>query len=373
MLIRREVIHRIGLLDEAYFTDFADVDFCRRARAAEFRVLCWPAAKATCGSAHADADATQRTRAPRDYYVARAHYFARFYGRLGLWRANLLWHVGRMLALPRELFGDARPAHHKHEGFDIWTNAWRPLKLDRTGGTPRIRRARRESGEHEIVLGSGTHNQNPRDIGLLALIAEDFRTYDSRLFEPGLWAVVLHRLGNARMDIRPRVLRAPFSLAYRVAFTGVNWLWGIDLSYSVKLGRRVRIWHHGGIVLSAYSIGDDVHIRHNTTFGVVRRSEDDKKPRIGDRCDIGVGACVLGDVTIGDDCVIGANSVVLHDLAPGSTAVGAPARPVHSSAASQRNGAGAAQRRDRDRVTPLAVHRPRHNGALRSHAPRRTR
>jgi serine acetyltransferase/GT2 family glycosyltransferase len=375
VLIRREVIHRIGLLDEAYFARFEDVDFCKRARAADFRVLYWPAARVTCTLA--DEGDVRRKRGAREYYVARAHYFARFYGRLGLWRANLLWHLGRCLALPRELLGDARPAHHKHEAFDIWTHAWRPLKLDRDG-VPHAHRPRRESGDHEIVVpGSGTHNQNPRDIGLLALIAEDFRTHDSNAFVPGFWAVALHRLGNARMDVRPRLLRAPFSLGYRLAFTGVNWLWGIDLSYAVKLGRRVRIWHHGGIVLSAFSIGDDVHIRHNTTFGVVRRNEDDKKPRIGDRCDIGVGACVLGDVTVGDDCMIGANSVVLRDLPAGSTAVGAPARLVHSAAPEQREQRGSTPvRRERERmVTPLSIHRRKRNGFAqqRTHLPRRTR
>jgi serine O-acetyltransferase len=234
--------------------------------------------------------------------------------------------------------------HRKHEAIDIWTNAWNPLPGERARQQPHARQ-RRVSGEYTLPTGEGERNENPQDIGLLALLAEDFRTHDSHVFEPGMWAVVLHRLGNARMDVRPRLLRAPFSLAYRMAFTGVNWLWGIDLSYTVKLGRRVRIWHHGGIVLNAQSIGDDVHIRHNTTFGIVRRSEDDQKPRIGNRCDIGVGVCVLGDVSVGDDCVIGANSVVLHDLADGSTAVGAPARPVH----------GHARERDSGRApTPLA-------------------
>jgi serine O-acetyltransferase len=288
----------------------------------------------------------------------------------------LLWYLGRCLALPRELLGEARPAHHKHEAFDIWTQAWRPLKLDRSGPTHVLPRMRRESGEHEIAPGSGAHNQNPRDIGLRALIAEDFRTHGSKPFEPGLWAVVLHRLGNARMDIRPRLLRAPFSLAYHIAFAGVNWLWGIDLSYVVKVGRRVRIWHHGCIVLSAVSIGDDVHIRHNTTFGIARRNEVDKKPRIGDRCDIGVGVCVLGDITVSDDCVIGANSVVLHDLPAGATAVGAPARLVQSEAHEQeeQRNSGAQPRERNNRITPLSLHRRRRSGpALRAHLLRRSR
>src|SRR5439155_394885 len=40
MLIAREVLERVGLLDEAYFFSFEDVDFCRRARGAGFTSLC---------------------------------------------------------------------------------------------------------------------------------------------------------------------------------------------------------------------------------------------------------------------------------------------------------------------------------------------
>jgi serine O-acetyltransferase len=178
---------------------------------------------------------------------------------------------------------------------------------------------------HDAPLPAGDRNENPRGIGLLRLIAEDFRTHDRKLLEPGFLAIAVHRLGNARMDVRPRLLRAPLTLAYRFLYAAVRWVCGIDLPYVTKLGRRVRIWHHGGIVLGARAIGDDVHIRHNTTFGLLSRNEDGK-PIIGNRVDIGVGACVLGAVTVGDDTVIGANSVVLRDLPPGSVVMGVPAR-----------------------------------------------
>lgn len=185
---------------------------------------------------------------------------------------------------------------------------------------------------HDVPLPVGRHNENPSDISLLELLAEDFQTHERDLTAPGFWAVALHRLGNARMGVRSKLLRAPLTVAYRTAFTGLNWLWGIDLCYTVKLGRRVRIWHHGGSVIGARSIGDDVHIRHNTTLGLVSRFEPNDKPIIGNRVDIGVGACILGGVTVGDDCVIGANSVVLKDLPAGSTALGIPARPVNMKA-----------------------------------------
>lgn len=175
----------------------------------------------------------------------------------------------------------------------------------------------------------GDRNQNPSGISFFRLIAEDFRTYDKKLFEPGFWAIVIHRFGNLRMDIRPRLLRMPFSLLYQILHTCMSWFFGIDLGYSVKLGRRVRLWHHGGMFLGAISIGSDVTIRHNTTMGVAHQDEKWKKPIIEDRVDIGVGACILGDVTIGHDSVIGANSVVVRSFPPNSTLFGVPARPVN--------------------------------------------
>jgi serine O-acetyltransferase len=177
-------------------------------------------------------------------------------------------------------------------------------------------------------LPHGDRNENPPEIGFLALLAEDYRTYDRSLTEPGFWAVAVHRFGNWRMGLRPRPLRAPCTVVYRTLQTCVHWGWGIKLDYTVKLGRRVRIWHHGGMVLGARSIGDDVHIRQNTTFGVARRSQPAGKPMIGDRVEIGCGAVLLGHIRIEHDSVIGANSVVTRDVPAHSLVVGVPGRIV---------------------------------------------
>ena len=99
------------------------------------------------------------------------------------------------------------------------------------------------------------------------------------------------------------------------------------MPYTAKLGRRVRLWHHGGMVLGARSIGDDVHIRQNTTFGAAAAAQP-RAPVIEDRVDVGCGACILGDVRVGHDSVIGANAVVIEDVPPYSLAVGVPARVV---------------------------------------------
>jgi serine O-acetyltransferase len=142
------------------------------------------------------------------------------------------------------------------------------------------------------------------------------------------------------MAVEPRWLRAPLSASYKVAFVLSDWMFGIELPYTVKLGRRVRIWHHGGIVINARSIGDDVHIRHNTTLGIARRDALEELPIVGDRVDIGAGACILGAVTVGDDALIGANSVVVHDVPSGATVVGAPARILMKGQQLSRAGSG---------------------------------
>jgi serine O-acetyltransferase len=172
---------------------------------------------------------------------------------------------------------------------------------------------------------TGSRNLNPPGLGLLALLREDLRTHDGNLFEQGFWAIAVHRFGNWRMRVRSKVLRAPFSLLYRFLFKWVQWTCGITLPYTVRLGRRVRLWHHGGMVLHAERIGDDVHIRQNTTFGIARRDRLHALPVIEDRCDIGCGAVVVGAVTVGHDSAIGANAVVVKDVPPYSLAVGVPA------------------------------------------------
>ena len=177
----------------------------------------------------------------------------------------------------------------------------------------------------------GSRNMNPPGVGFVALLREDLRTHDGHLLEQGFSAVAVHRFGNWRMGL-PKPARVPATLLYRFLFKWVEWTCGITLPYTVRLGRRVRIWHHGGMILHADAIGDDVHVRQNTTFGVARRDALHQLPTIGDRCDLGCGVAVLGPVTVGHDSVVGANAVVVKDVPPHSVAVGVPAKVVRTTA-----------------------------------------
>ncbi len=174
----------------------------------------------------------------------------------------------------------------------------------------------------------GSTNQNPTGISVWALVREDLRIHEGKLLEQGFWALAVHRFGNWRMSIPTKLLRIPFSVVYKFLYRCVEWTCGISLPYTVKVGRRVRIWHHGGMILHAASIGDDVQIRQNTTFGVVRTNHNFELPVIDASVDIGVGACLLGDIHIGSHAVIGANAVVLTDVPEYAVAVGVPAEVV---------------------------------------------
>ena len=51
-------------------------------------------------------------------------------------------------------------------------------------------------------------------------------------------------------------------------------------------------------------------------------------PRIGRNVYVGVGAQIVGPVTVGDGAVVGAGAVVTADVAPGAVVAGVPAREL---------------------------------------------
>jgi len=51
-------------------------------------------------------------------------------------------------------------------------------------------------------------------------------------------------------------------------------------------------------------------------------------PVIGDNCQIGAGAVIIGPVVLGDNVVVGANAVVLSSFPSGSVVAGVPAKLI---------------------------------------------
>ena len=133
-MIRRSVIDQVGGLDEGYFMYFDDIDFCREARLAGWSVLYWPTAHVVHlrgQSGPVKEAGAQRRRRPTYYYCSRSRYFAKVYGRLGLWWVNICWSIGRSIAFVREVFGNKKPHDCERECLDNWTNALNPIRPPR--------------------------------------------------------------------------------------------------------------------------------------------------------------------------------------------------------------------------------------------------
>lgn len=334
MMIRSEVFERADYFDERYFLYYEEEDFCLQANRAGWS--CWyvPESRVIHIISASSGVLVGGKRRPAYWFESRLHYLRKNHGRLYAFVASAVWVLGHALWKLRTAIqrGPSEDPPHLLGDF-IRFSFFRPEAV--SAGEERVTTTT-DSPDRKYVhtrsyspMLQGKVDNNPKDISFAALIAEDFRTHERNLFDPGFWAVANHRLGNWRMRIPSKLLRAPFTIVYRTVDAFLRLFMGIDLPYVTTLGRRPRIWHHGGIFVGARSIGDDVHLRHNTTIGVLRRGEDDFKPVIGNRVDIGPGVAILGGYEIGDDVVIGANSVIVKNIPSGSTVFGVPARRVN--------------------------------------------
>jgi serine O-acetyltransferase len=164
---------------------------------------------------------------------------------------------------------------------------------------------------------------------LLAQLKEDYLAHGRDWTKPGFRAVAVHRFGVWRMTIRNKLLRAPFSVLYRMMFRRVRNVYGIELPYTVQLGRRVIVEHQSGIVIHGNSvIGDDSIIRQGVTLGNKTMDRPFDAPMLGRGVNVGAGAKILGAVMVGDGATVGANAVVVRNVPAGAVAVGIPAQII---------------------------------------------
>lgn len=96
-----------------------------------------------------------------------------------------------------------------------------------------------------------------------------------------------------------------------------EWVMGIELPPSTTVGPGLRLRHGVGLVVNPGTvIGQNVMLRHGVTLGNRRSTTD--CPTIADDVEIGVGAVVIGDITVGRGARIGPNAVVISDVPAGA-------------------------------------------------------
>ena len=104
---------------------------------------------------------------------------------------------------------------------------------------------------------------------------------------------------------------------------------GIEIHPGATIGRGFFIDHGMGVVIGETSeIGDWVMLYQGVTLGGTGKQTGKRHPTLEDNVIVGVGASVLGAITIGEGARVGGGAVVVKDVPPHSTAVGVPARIV---------------------------------------------
>ena len=142
------------------------------------------------------------------------------------------------------------------------------------------------------------------------------------LTSPGQHALALHRAANW---LWRKGLLLPGRLLSQLGRT----ITGIEIHPGARIGEGVFIDHGMGVVIGeTATVGDNVTMYQGVTLGGTGKERGKRHPTIEDDAVIGVGASVLGAVTIGEGARVGAGSVVLKDVPAHTTAVGLPARAV---------------------------------------------
>ncbi|HEX5273782.1 MAG TPA: serine O-acetyltransferase [Candidatus Rubrimentiphilum sp.] len=165
------------------------------------------------------------------------------------------------------------------------------------------------------AIGSDLHAALKRDPAARGAV-------DVILSYPGFQAVAAHRFIHALHRIGIPLLPRWLSNVNRF-FTG------IEIHPNARIGRGFFIDHGMGVVIGETAeVGDNCTIYQGVTLGGTSLARGKRHPTLGNNVTVGVGAALLGAITIGDNAKIGGGSVVVRDVPANATAVGVPARVV---------------------------------------------
>lgn len=130
--------------------------------------------------------------------------------------------------------------------------------------------------------------------------------------DKGFLALLIHR---ASCRINSKVVG-------RVLTRIAEFLTGVEIYYNAKIGKNVEIWHGNGVVIGqSVVVGDGTLILQQVTLG-------GGFVRVGERCRLGAGAKILGNIELGNDVVVTANAVVNQSCESYVMVGGVPAKVI---------------------------------------------
>jgi len=168
---------------------------------------------------------------------------------------------------------------------------------------------------------------------MLSRMADDIRAVKERdpaatstvsvlINYPGLHALWSHRLNHW-------LWRHGRTVISRLGSQIARWFTGIEIHPGATIGDRFFIDHGMGVVIGETTIiGNDVTLYQGVTLGGTGKESGKRHPTLEDCVVVGVGAAVLGDITVGRGSKVGGGAVVIQDVPPNCTVVGVPGRVV---------------------------------------------
>jgi len=139
---------------------------------------------------------------------------------------------------------------------------------------------------------------------------------------PGFHARQFHRLAHT-------LFRWHIPVLPRLVSHTSRFLTGVEIHPGAKIGDGFFIDHGMGVVIGETSeIGDNVTLYQGVTLGGTSHRRAKRHPTLGNNVVVGVGAQLIGDITIGDNTKVGAGSVVVTSVPPNATVIGVPGRVV---------------------------------------------
>lgn len=108
---------------------------------------------------------------------------------------------------------------------------------------------------------------------------------------------------------------------------------GFKMRYNIApntTGPGLIIYHTGDFIWveKGCKIGENCTLRPGVVFGRKNDKSDSAPVVVGDNCEFGVGAKIIGTVKIGNNVIVGANAVVVNDIPDNAVAVGVPAKVI---------------------------------------------
>lgn len=143
------------------------------------------------------------------------------------------------------------------------------------------------------------------------------------LFYHQIWALIVYRIGHV---IKNRFI---YNLYVYLLWNPVRLITSIEIWPQATIGMNFFIAHFGNVLIHPKTvIGDNCVLAGDCAIGLFFDGGEDEAPVLEDGVKVGIGAVIIGKISIGKNSIIGPNAVVTSSIPDNVVVVGNPARVI---------------------------------------------